>query len=99
MTIEKKKQKKRTTMHVSHETYENVKKQSKEADMAMQKYLKDICDEICDGLYDDIIPDKSAKEFKSMGIDQETSKKTINYLKDKNVTLLEAISLIVKEKE
>lgn len=94
--MKKKEAVKRSTLHFPTQEYEKIKKLSDANDRSPTEVIHDICEGIVSGEYDNMLTGKE-QNFRSVGVLREDIAKTKEYLREKNLTVTKALSLILAE--
>lgn len=99
MSVEevKSKHRKRSTLHVSQRTYDQLEKQSKETGKFKLELLDEICTEILNGEHDSLMTPKS--EFRSMSIYQDSLSSVREYLKGYEEKVSDLLVKVIDERE
>lgn len=93
----RKEPRKRSTIHVNQETFDQLEWFSELKDQAKVNALADICEEIVQGKFDDKLVEKE-EEFRSMAVFRDSLSKVKEYVKGYDISATEIIIQAINEK-
>lgn len=89
---------KRSTLHFNMNTYRKLQQIAKNEKTSLQAALDIITTEILSGTYDEMLQRKETFD-KSVSIYRENVAALKYYLKDKNISVSDALKIAIKEKQ